>query len=87
VYLYYISMTKPNSMFDIVKWCENKKACEIHHSTLKSGGNDPSISRKMRFSQYVRSMPHRTTYTKTVKPKTEEIMPLYYYPSGQVKPK
>ena len=80
-------MVKPNSMFDIVKWCENRNAIGTHYSRLKTAGNDPSVSKKMRYSQFVHTMKHRTVYTNNIVPKSEEVMPLYYFPSGQVKPK
>ena len=45
---------KSGQMFDIVKFCENKKNCAtVQYSKVVTGGNDPSMSTKMKYSQYV----------------------------------
>lgn len=42
-------------LFDIIKFCQNKKCQQnIDYKNLKTGGNDPSVSSAMRYSQYVR---------------------------------
>lgn len=43
------------SMFDINKYCQNK-ACKINTVYVKrqTAGNNPNISEKMRYSQYIR---------------------------------
>lgn len=53
-----------------MQYCQNKQ-CEkvIGYNKLKTSSNDPSISKKMRYSQYVNQTPYRTmnltTFTKT----------------------
>ena len=42
-------------LFDIVRFCQDKKCQQnIDYKNLKTGGNDPSMSSSMRYSQYVR---------------------------------
>ena len=42
-------------MFNIIKYCSDKKACEnqIGYNKLKTGGNNPHISKAMRYSQLI----------------------------------
>lgn len=41
-------------MFDIVRFCHDKKCQQqIEYNKVKTAGNDPSVSKKMRYSQYV----------------------------------
>ena len=41
--------------FEIVRFCQDRKCQQtIDYNRLKTGGNDPTVSRAMRFSQYVR---------------------------------
>jgi hypothetical protein len=52
-------------MNTIMQYCQNKQ-CEkvIGYNKLKTASNDPSISKKMRYSQYVNQTPYRTvSYT------------------------
>ena len=57
----------PRSTFDILKWCADGtkgKACDTNVQYVKqtTGGNDPSITKAMRYAQYVRnSKPHQNT--------------------------
>ena len=44
-------------IFDIGKFCQDKKCQQnIRYNRLKTGGNDPSMSAAMRYSQYIRSI-------------------------------
>ena len=41
--------------FEIIRFCQDRKCQQtIDYNRLKTGGNDPTVSRAMRFSQYVR---------------------------------
>ena len=40
-------------MFDIVKYCQCQQ--NVEYQKLKTSGNDPLISKKMRMSQYINS--------------------------------
>ena len=45
-------------MFDINKWCENKRTAapsNVTYSKVVTGGNNPTITKAMRYSQYIRS--------------------------------
>ena len=47
---------KWNAMNNMQKYCEIKKVCgKPDYLKVASSGNDPSISKAMRYSQYVRS--------------------------------
>lgn len=47
---------KWNAMNNMQKYCEIKKECgKPDYLKVVSSGNDPSISKAMRYSQYVRS--------------------------------
>lgn len=53
--------------FDILKWSagdRNRQALDtnVQYSKKVTGGNDPTITKAMRYAQYVRSAkPHYTT--------------------------
>lgn len=49
-------------MFDIVRYCQQKE-CErqIRYKQMATGGNDPTITNKMRYSQYVKNAKPRQT--------------------------
>ena len=58
--LYNKTMTRRN--FDILKWCANVKTCDtnVQYTKKVTGGNDPTITKAMRYAQYVRnSRPHQ----------------------------
>jgi hypothetical protein len=61
----------PRRKFDILQWCagiKNNQNCETNVQYVKqaTGGNDPSITKAMRYAQYVRNAkPHGTTITQT----------------------
>lgn len=41
-------------MFNIITFCQNKKCRQqIEYNKIKTSTNDPSLSTKMRYSQYV----------------------------------
>lgn len=43
-------------LFDIIRVCQDKKCQQnIRYSRLNTGGNDPSMSKAMRYAQYVRT--------------------------------
>jgi hypothetical protein len=61
----------PRRKFDIMQWCsgsnKSNQACEsnVQYAKQATGGNDPSITKAMRYAQYVRnSKPHGTTITR-----------------------
>lgn len=48
-----------NDRFSITKFCQNK--CQpTAYKKVATAGNDPTISTKMRYSQYIRSVKPRT---------------------------
>ena len=53
--------------FDILKWCtdgKNGRTCDttVQYMKKTTGGNDPSITKAMRYAQYVRNAkPHQNT--------------------------
>ena len=61
----------PRRKFDIIQWCsgiKSNKACEsnVQYAKQATGGNDPSITKAMRYAQYVRnSKPHQNTIAQT----------------------
>lgn len=52
------------SMFDIIKHCNCQK--KVDYVKIKTGSNDPQISKKMRFSQYVNTNSAKTVYNSDV---------------------
>ena len=61
----------PRRKFDIIQWCDGIKSNQTCQSNVQyvkqtTGGNDPSITKAMRYAQYVRnSKPHGNTITQT----------------------
>lgn len=57
----------PRTKFDILKWCVDGKTSNVCNTNVQytkkvTSGNDPSITKAMRYAQYVRSTkPHYTT--------------------------
>ena len=55
------------TMFDITKACalqhEQNMCAPVNYSKFATGGNDPSITKAMQYSQYVRNSKPRTQYT------------------------
>ena len=62
-------MPKQN-MFDIVKYCnqKNSECVKAEYLKVATGGNNPNISQKMRYSQYVQSFKPKTVYTRNLNP-------------------
>jgi hypothetical protein len=61
----------PRRMFDILQWCADNKGrhaidANVQYEKQATGGNDPSITKAMRYSQYVRNAkPKSITIKKT----------------------
>jgi len=55
-------------MNNIMKYCQNQKCLQtIEYNKLKTSGNDPSVTKRMRYSQYVNTIQPRTlSYAKYV---------------------
>jgi hypothetical protein len=52
-----MNYTKTGKAFDIVNFCQNKKnqkLCAVDYSKFSTSGNDPKLTKSMRYSQYVR---------------------------------
>jgi len=62
-------------MYDIVKVCKTKKECaEVEYLKVATGGNDPSISRAMRYSQYMQTQkPHTVIEYKAPIPLPKQV--------------
>ena len=75
-----------NTMFSIKKFCEEKITCQnVGYSNFVTASNDPSLSNKMRYSQFLRSRRFKTVkqHGPNVPPINKEP-PLYLLPIGQV---
>ena len=55
------------SMFDITRACELQKqqntCAPVNYNKMVTSGNDPSITKAMRYSQYVKNASPKTVYT------------------------
>jgi hypothetical protein len=55
----------PRKLFDITQWCANNGQqynANVQYVKLTTGGNDPKMTKAMRYAQYVRNAkPHGTT--------------------------
>jgi hypothetical protein len=53
----------PRKLFDITQWCANNGQqydANVQYVKLTTGGNDPKMTKAMRYAQYVRNAkPHR----------------------------
>ena len=77
-----------SSRFDIKKFCEGNSCPRVSYNKVVTGGNDPTMSTKMRYSQYVQSQ--KTRNVSTIIPTTFKIdktQPYYYFPLTQVREK
>jgi hypothetical protein len=85
-YLQYITMSGVNNMFSIKKFCEEKITCQnVGYSNFVTASNDPSISNKMRYSQFLRSRRFKTVKQNgTPVPPINNERPLYLLPVGQI---
>ena len=80
-------MPLTTSTFDINKFCNGEKAkCNnVGYHRVVTSTNDPSISKKLRYSQYV-----RTTRLKSIRipgatpPPINNERPLYLFATGQI---
>lgn len=70
----------PRRQFDILQWCADNRGrqaidANVQYAKQATGGNDPSITKAMRYAQYVRNAkPRGTTITRT--PATQSSDPL-----------
>jgi hypothetical protein len=73
-------------MFSIKKFCEEKITCQnVGYSNFVTASNDPSISNKMRYSQFLRSRRFKTvTKVGPPVPPINNERPLYLLPVGQI---
>ena len=61
----------PRRKFDIIQWCNGIKSNQTCQSNVQyekqaTGGNDPSITKAMRYAQYVRNAkPHNNNTANT----------------------
>ena len=52
-----------SSRFDIKKFCEGNSCPRVSYNKVATGGNDPTMSTKMRYAQYVREQKTRAVVT------------------------
>ena len=74
------------TMFDIIKHCEKERSkCKTEYSRLKTATCDPSITRKMRYSQLSRVSKYVTirNFKQATAPAKKNI-PTHHYPKGQI---
>lgn len=70
----------PRRTFDILQWCADNKGRQaldknVQYEKQATGGNDPSITKAMRYAQYVRnSKPHGVTIKKTTSTQSTEFV-------------
>ncbi len=69
-------------MFNINKFCNND--CKPQYSRTKTAGNDPSITRKMRYSQITRNLKYKTVRTYNQAVAESVTIPTEFYPKGQI---
>lgn len=78
-------MSKNITLFDIGKFCENK--CQpAGYNQVITGGNDPTKSTNMRFSEYIRSVKPRTVITRVEPTFSIPIVPEFHRPVMQQRP-
>ena len=75
-------MSRRMSMFDIDKFCNQN----VTYKKMVTESNDPSISRKMRYSQYVQTTKPRTSVTIAEDNFQQPTIPYYYFTFGFVRP-
>jgi len=79
-------MSQSKNKFDIFNFCNGQKATcnNVTYSKIVTSGNDPSMSAKMRYSQYLRTNRFKTKRTtKQAPPVTSEI-PYHHFVQGQI---
>ena len=68
----------PRRQFDILQWCADNRGrqaidANVQYAKQATGGNDPSITKAMRYAQYVRNAkPRGTTITHTTSTQSSE---------------
>jgi hypothetical protein len=73
-----------SSRFDIKKFCEGNSCPRVSYNKVATGGNDPTMSTKMRYAQYVRGQ--KTRAVVNIVPSTfvvNKTAPYYRFPLGQ----
>ncbi len=85
----------PRTAFNIFNWCANPSPsfsgsaasnCNVNYSKTITGGNDPSISERMRYAQLVKTSKYRRVIQRyTVLTQVQDNQ-LYTIAAGQVRP-
>jgi hypothetical protein len=73
-------------LFDIIKHCQNEKdKCKINYKKTSTAGNDPNITRRMRYAQRVTGLRYVTKVNR-VETKGTGILDagLIHQPKGQI---
>ena len=71
-------------MFNIIKFC-NEQQAKPEYKKLVTNNNDPSISRRMRYSQMVRNYKYKSVNNFKYAKAPEIIkLPAHLYPKGQI---
>jgi hypothetical protein len=73
-----------SSRFDIKKFCEGNSCPRVSYNKVATGGNDPTMSTKMRYAQYVRGQ--KTRAVVNIVPSTfvvNKTQPYYRFALGQ----
>jgi hypothetical protein len=71
-------------MFDINKFCNDKNNCKNEYSRKKTATVDPTITRKMRYSQITRNQKYKHVRTYNMAQPVTQIIPTEFYPKGQI---
>lgn len=75
-----------SSRFDIKKFCEGNSCPRVSYNKVATAGNDPTMSTKMRYAQYVRG--EKTRAVVTTVPNTfvvNKTQPYYRFAVGQIR--
>jgi hypothetical protein len=74
------------TMFNIIRYCEARKnnKCAVNYSNLKTSGNDPSISKKMRYSQISRNGKYKTITRRQEIEIQVDVQETFFHPMFQV---
>jgi hypothetical protein len=82
-----INMSRINSTFDINKFCsEEKSTCNnVGYNRLVTTNNDPSITKRLRYSQMLRTQRFKKIQVPGVRPPALNTpQPLYLFATGQI---
>jgi hypothetical protein len=84
----------PQNNFDIFKFCYGNKnkghtnqsaSCNpVKYTKVVTGGNDPSMSSKMRFSQLVKTSRYKHHQNQGNPVTVSDTQPIIYYSHGQI---